>query len=123
MAAAQWVVDRFREQGRRQPAWCLAGFLLYCNPWCRRLHGGARGAAMSASGLGPVRQGFIRHRVVRALVTSGPHGTRGGFKENLMFDWITDSIQAALRALGLRSINAQFVFSYRLIFLCGALTA
>jgi methyl-accepting chemotaxis protein len=78
---------------------------------------------MSAPGMGPVRQGFIRHRVVRGLVTSGPHGTRGGFKENLMFDWITDSIQAALRALGLRSINAQFFFSYSLIFLCAALTA
>ncbi|HSC84303.1 MAG TPA: methyl-accepting chemotaxis protein [Pseudomonas sp.] len=40
-----------------------------------------------------------------------------------MFDWITDSIQAALRALGLRTINAQFFFSYSLIFLCAALTA
>ncbi|VXB77721.1 Chemotaxis protein [Pseudomonas sp. 8AS] len=78
---------------------------------------------MSAPGMGPVRQGFIRHRVVRGLVTSGPPGTRGGFKENLMFDWITDSIQAALRALGLRTINAQFFFSYSLIFLCAALTA
>ncbi len=33
-----------------------------------------------------------------------------------MFDVITDLIQRSLRMLGFRSINAQFFFSYLLIF-------
>lgn len=33
-----------------------------------------------------------------------------------MFGWLSDNIQAALRAMGLRTINAQFFFSYSLIF-------
>lgn len=40
-----------------------------------------------------------------------------------MFGWLSDNIQAALRAMGLRTINAQFFFSYSLIFFCAALTA
>ncbi|SEL69423.1 methyl-accepting chemotaxis protein [Atopomonas hussainii] len=40
-----------------------------------------------------------------------------------MTDAISHSIQRLLRALGLRSINAQFFFSYCLIFCCAALTA
>ena len=40
-----------------------------------------------------------------------------------MFDVITDLIQRSLRMLGFRSINAQFFFSYLLIFCCAALTA
>jgi methyl-accepting chemotaxis protein len=40
-----------------------------------------------------------------------------------MFDWVSDTIQTVLRSMGLRTINAQFFFSYSLIFFCAALTA
>ena len=40
-----------------------------------------------------------------------------------MSETLTRGVQGVLRGLGLRSINAQFFFSYSLIFICAALTA
>lgn len=40
-----------------------------------------------------------------------------------MTSTLANAIQALLRSVGLRTINAQFFFSYSLIFLCAALTA